>query len=768
MTKNLVKAQQNAPSYHDSNLSKLVDADRARPYDILQLSPPSLNALRRAGLSNVGDVIDAWKSGDITKRKRFGSKVPVEVPARLSTLQRYLEPGTHRVYWTRFAHDPTIGGVTRLYIAGPEFDRLCPAERSRDIGSLHLSRAHLLLRKFEIHQVGEFIRFFANGLPSELPGIGKSKLREIEESAQRLSLAINQDGHVDWIQIANDLGHEILPRKKQRASQQQQLERCLPDVVLRIGALTSQNRGVEIARDRLLLPRPERPTLEQISQRYGITRERVRQLEDSILSALRNGLFHSNYEQLPFRFRTELEISAQRTRDHFATFGNHIWKLPEWLRELSSLWDVPESFVNQYATLFTELFEFEAIISSNPRLPPTLYPPNLAIAERDRHYRRMMAVQKALKEAPEPLPADSLLKAANAHLNRDMAIQANELLEVIRFSKHIETTPDGQFDFRFTKLSFARQAARILRTAGKPLHLRDIRERILTLSPDSPVESMTNSSLSKRLAYLDQLVAVGRTGYWAHQSWMARQQPQLEEYAQTALQTSGEPLRSLELVKSLPPWQRHSVKTIRQALKEAAGRFVAHGGDSWSLADWNEGPASLSSVALTEFLLSLFAEAESKTIDFQALQASLSEATGLSAREARKALRFHPALDLQPADDGWVAMFNSLEDPHLNPPKQRGRWPSCTQPVHDWLHQKFDDAGADVLPLVDLAYGIREDLDLTLATAYAVIRKSDEFETEGGKRFRSCRRVSPPERGKTPAIRHERTSIDESDTTLAH
>lgn len=750
-----------------SKLSNLDQSDLERPSDILQLSTASLNGLKRGGIANVGQIIGAWNAGELLKRKRFGGKVPIEVPERLRVLERYVELHSHRVSWTQFAHDQTIGEIRCLYIAGPEFDRLRPEELDRDIGTLHLSKAHLLLRKFEVHTVQQFVRFFENGPPANLPGIGRSKLQEIEESAQRLALAIMPDGHVDWIQFANDLGYEILPKKKEIVSRKS-LMQCLPSVALRVGALTCDERGVEIATDRLLSSRAERPTLEEISQRYGITRERVRQLEDIILKGLRDGLFRSNYEQMPFRFRTEMEVTIQQTRNHFAGFGTHIWKLPDWLNELSQFWNVPESFVNQYATLLTELFEFEAVISSNPRLPPTLFPPNLAIQSRDRQYRRMMAVQKALKLAIEPLTSDELISATNAHLDSEMAIQQDEFQEVVQFSPHIEATADGRFDFRFSSLSFARQAARVLKQANKPLHLQTIREQILERHPGSSIASMKASSLGKRLAYLKELVAIGRTGFWVHQDWKEQQQPTLVELFESYLEERSEPLRSIELLQSLPPWKRCSIKTVRQNLKTALDHFSSHPGDSWSLKAWNEPAVELASLEVTEFLKESFEEEDAERLTFADLHDSLSLRTGISNREARKALRFHPALDLRFEEERWITSFNQQADTNLTPPKQRGRWPSCTQEVHDWLHQQFDEAATDLLPLIDLAHGIEADLNLALATGYAVIRKSEEFETEGGKRFRMCRRIVNPGRGQTPTRITERTTTDESETTLAH
>ncbi|MEM1296805.1 MAG: sigma factor-like helix-turn-helix DNA-binding protein [Verrucomicrobiota bacterium] len=768
MTKNLVKTQQKATGPIGSRLLSLDESEHKHPCDILQLSVASLNGLKRGGISNLGEIIEAWHSGEIHKRKRFGGKVPIEVPDRLETLQRHIDPPSRKVSWTRFAHDPSIGGILKLYITGPEFDRLRPEDLRRDIGALHLSRAHLLLRKFEVYTIEHFIRFFEHGPPENLPGIGKSKLQEIEESAQRLSLAIKPDGFVDWIQFANDLGYEILPKKKEMSSDKA-LVQCLPGVALRVGALTCEDRGVEIAKDRLLSSREERPTLEEISQRYGITRERVRQLEDVILTGLRDGLFRSSYEQMPFRFREELEATFQRTRDHFAAFGTHIWKLPDWLNELSQFWKVPERFVNQYATLFTELFEFESVISSNPRLPPTLFPPNLAIAARDRQHRRMKAVEKALKQATKPLSPEEILEAANRQLDAEIAIQTDQFHEVVQFSPHLDFTSDGRFEFRFSSLSVARQAARILKEANQPLHLSALREKILELHPESPIAAMKAQNLGKRLAYLNELTAVGRTGFWAHQSWKSQKQPTLTELAQAALQESGEPLRSIELLQGLPPWKRYSIKTVRQELKKEPARFASHNGDSWSLSEWNEGAPDLSSVELTAFLQETFANANHpEGLAFKTLQNALIGATGLSIRNAKKALRFHPALDLRLTDDSWMTHFNQLADENLTPPRQRGRWPSCTKDVHEWLHQQFDEAGTDVLPLIDLAQGIEAELDLALATGYSVIRKSAEFETEGGKRFRMCRRVVSPDRGKIPTKVSVRTTTQESDTTLAH
>jgi hypothetical protein len=714
-----------------------------RPLEYLQLSKPALNGLTRGGILSVGGAYDEWKRGALDDYNRFGNAPARDLPIRFAKLADYLDPLSRRIHWVRFAHDTAIG-VEHLFFDGPEFDRLHQEDAARDTATLHFDKAGKKLRSTGINTVGELLQLLSVGI-SDLPGFGEKSFQEVARAALALSCSIDSRGNVDWLNYARLIAVTILPSPVDWHGNQTELLATFPELALKTVALTGSSRDEGIFRERILKPRFDRPVLEELGTRHGVTRERIRQVEERSVNALRDALFLARYEQAAFRFQPELELLFRRAHKHFEEFGSRIWPRQAWIEELAAVWECPASLVAEHLTLFTSVFEFDEIALRSSSGATLVYPASLPAAERDAKLDWVETIEEVLLGCLEPIsPSDLLDKVRKRH-----PIPYDELESLLALSPHILEDDEGLVSYRFEDLSIGQQALRTLVVAGEPLHYDTLRERIVQRHPESGAAGLGNR-LTAHFSRQAGMLPIGKSGLWTYEGWDHVDRRPIAEIAQIILEDAGEALPSNLLAHEIVQRRPFEIACIDLLLSGHPEIFVSMGPHLWGLTKWGEDvPASYwTHEQVTQFLNDYFASAGSAKIVFGDLRKAFQKVSDAGIRQSAGLLRSHPRLAVRLENNVRYATLLSAEEAMAAQRSKR----AARQPRHgrnrtrinEWLHARFDATDDEPLPLAELVRGVEADLLLPRHIGYSVISASADFETFSvdGSSTKLCRRLT--------------------------
>lgn len=734
--------QRRAPTV-DELLSDRTHVDRMRPLEYLQISRHAINGLRRAGILGVGGTYDAWKRGELDDWSRFGQNPAKELPIRFTTLASYLDSATRRFHWVRFAHDPAIG-VQHLFFDGPEFDRLHRDDAARDTATLHFDKAGKKLRTAGIGTVGQLVQHLSDGIP-DLPGFGMKSFQEVAEAALALSQSIDSRGNVDWLRYAQVIGVTVLPSAEDWKGGNADLLATFPEVALKTVCLAESPRDEEIFRERILKARSHRPILEDLGARHGVTRERIRQVEERSVTALREALFRAHYEQARFRFQPELELLFRRANEHLEEFGDRIWPRQAWIDELAAVWEVDPSLVAENLTLFSELFGFHEIELRSGGSATLIFPASLPATERDAKIARVEALENVLEACLLPIsPADLVDEA-----RKSQSIADDELESLLPLSPHIVEDAEGLLAFRFEDLSVGQQALRVLVDAGEPLHYDTIRERIVQRQADSPAKDLGNR-ITAHFTRQPGMLPVAKSGLWAYRDWDHVERRPLVEIAQSVLRDAGEAMPSNLLAHEMVQRRPFEIATLDLLLSGRPEIFISMGPHLWGLKEWGEDVPAFywTHDQVEKFLEDYFAAIPTREVIFADLRKAFQSVSDASTRQVAGLLRSHPRLVVRVENHiRYATLLTEEESTAAQRKKKAARQPKHGEnwvAINRWLHHQFDAAEDDPLPLATLVRGIEVHLQLPRHIGYSIINASEDFETFSVDRSSTklCRRLS--------------------------
>ncbi|MEO8350968.1 MAG: sigma factor-like helix-turn-helix DNA-binding protein, partial [Chthoniobacteraceae bacterium] len=268
----------------------------------LQLGKRSYNACTDAGNRTIAQVIEGLHNGRITVAA-FGKKTAEEIESAVLTLSD-VSDADGSVDWERFWETRPIVDY-QIALTTEALMRVVPEVRACGLGILHLKKACTGLEAVGIATVGGLLDAARTGI-GKLKNFGAAAHAEVVAALSALSKAVLTDGVVDWNRYANERGFPLIPEAEMENVSGEQVLQLLAAICKSIIPQQIDDRGWEIFQNRLLAPEAQRTTLEAIGALYGVTRERIRQIEEMCVAAIRRPLFEESYYGLNFRLRPEL------------------------------------------------------------------------------------------------------------------------------------------------------------------------------------------------------------------------------------------------------------------------------------------------------------------------------------------------------------------------------------------------------------------------------------------------------------------------------
>lgn|GEM_PF-1696989 len=331
--------------------------DRSLGCDHLQLSKRTYNRVIEENCMTIGHALVAWDRGLLTPNS-LGAKGSDETGKALAAFTKCRDD-SGSVNWPLFWElRPPV--EHRLAIASQSLRRLAADEAASTIGILHLKKACTPLESAGITTLGLLIQAAESGIEN-LKSFGKRAHTETVLALTALHRCIDGEGAVDWEQFAVERNFPLLPGQDDPAGNGKALLDYLPQFCEQVGAAQFDDRERQIFKLRWLACDDDRQTLAEIGIGYGLTRERIRQISDVVISAIRRPVFENDYRGLTFRLKRELSETLIAAKEHFQSLGLSSGRESVWLTELATFWGVPGATIDRHKRLLMALLSHETI-----------------------------------------------------------------------------------------------------------------------------------------------------------------------------------------------------------------------------------------------------------------------------------------------------------------------------------------------------------------------------------------------------------------------
>lgn len=244
----------------------------------------------------------------------------------------------------------------------------------------------------------------------------------------------------------------------------------------------------------------EKETLEKIGKDYGITRERVRQIEKKAIEHLKNSPKFSKLEEPFVKIKSFIEINGGLKREDILEFN--LASKPEEKPYLHFLLKLGNDFF--YHPESEDLYSVWRTKEEAPKYAKILSEYLLNLMEKERKlYGKEKLLEIAVKEAPKILKVKIKREYANSY---------------IEATKKIEENPFGEFGPahwpEVTPKTIRDEAYLILKKEGRPMHFNDLAKAI----EENLKKSVNPNTLHNELIKNEQFVLIGR-GIYALREW---------------------------------------------------------------------------------------------------------------------------------------------------------------------------------------------------------------------------------------------------------
>jgi hypothetical protein len=546
------------------------------PFSHLQLKARTYNALYADGYRTITDVENGILNAATEGLLGANSKSFEDVAEAVEALTRVRsEDGS--VDWNKYweTRNPVL---YRIAITTAELERLNALTRGKFIGELNLKKAVDGLKRLDIRTVGELVDAARNGIDSvPAKNFGKLAQNEVVDALLALSASTDTFGEVDWLKFADSRGLPVFP--KEVLSRSKMIEQ-LPEICGRILEATVSKRDQTIFKCRLLRPVNKALTLEAIGEEYGLTRERVRQIEAKLLRNLREPILNGNYAGILFRLRDEFVELIGVAQSHLIEIGAVAWRESQWVSEIATVWEVEEKTLLPYKRLIQELLGYESRESTIRDYDALVHYSSLSTKAVNQYLQVPATIHSVMSETVKIW--DEMELAAEIRSRCKLKFTADDLPEFLPLCPSVEPLDAGYYRL---KLEYVKgrssQVYWMLEEHSEPLKKEDILRKLNARLPEK-----------KRLTRIEQLsaadprvITIAKSGSWALKEW-GHDVRTIIEILRAVLDESGEPLGIDEIISRANSVRSIPENSIIMTLYFRSDEFTRVGADKYARRVW--------------------------------------------------------------------------------------------------------------------------------------------------------------------------------------
>lgn len=701
----------------------------------LQLGRRAYSASLEASCGTIADVIAGLHSGRLSTAS-LGKKTAEEILATVALLQRATTADV--VNWEQFWAER---GLAEDYIAitTANLERLASEVRDCGLGILHLKKASSGLEMVGIKTVGGLIDAAHAGI-GKLKNFGAAARGEVVRALPALSKAISSDGVVDWCLYASLRGFKLVPEAAAGEVRGAAVLELLPELCKTIILEQLDDRAWQIFQSRLLAPEAKGPTLEEIGSLYGVTRERIRQLETDCINAIRKPLFNEDYFGLCFRLRPELRRVFTDARYHYESLGLPAWRESRWFEELATLWHTNSESIVRYDHLLMALLCYRRVRSEQTSIESLIVVDATAKSEADRLMGLTVAVHEILSEQNLGMDTFSLAIALKKRGQDFKGLDEVPVLVELCSSTERVGSDIYRLKFKFLR-NREDQALRVLAEHGSPLHYTDLLREI---NRRSPKQLESKESLVNQICGSERIKPIGKSGQWALAEW-GLESRSLIDVMEDVLKEADEAMPKDLIAAKVLEKRPGSILSVAMLLDQYPERFRKVGPQLYALTAWgvsSDEDNYWHNDAVAKFVEMFFSTRKGQVVDFKELREAFSKESGLSSRSARGILSFHPAVEVErPNTYRRLARLRPDWRSFERARNVRKGGPLQVDQIVELACAKLNAASTGALPLSTIVQQIETELGIQRPNIYAAISQSDEIETVAveGSVLKICR-----------------------------
>jgi hypothetical protein len=615
-----------------------------------------------------------------------------------------------------------------------EVEAIClPAEiAERSIGLLHLPiRITNAIVKSGITTIAQLAMLSTNKI-YKIPGVARDGAKQIEKALTALRHAVLPTEQFDWTIFLRTLDVIVLPANIDTFRTPKIALEVLPQLIKEILATKSDERLWIIIHRRFGLLGTSTLTLEELGIAFGLTRERVRQLEEKVINELRSVLIENNYAGKSYHVHPELLTLIQSTLQIItdavgtAITNSKLMALLEQKFGTISAQIIPS--INLLLTLSgVRLFNFgredlEQIryMGSEEQFSVTAKAVELI--------DRLLTVNTG-----SPMSEVDILIEVNKQLRKNQRLNLEQLRSAINLCSTVEQRTEGYYWGKFQYLSNrGHQMERILLEHGEPRSISEIAREINYRLALSKTRVLNDRNLVNQISRDDRFVPIGRSGEWGLKSWSIDTTTILGLMKQFLI-AQNRPVTVEEIyqyVSERRPVSRDSII----AYLTLNNLFSRISREHWGLAGWSEarGAQLWNPIEVAHFVENLFKRHKTKKLEYKLVKKSLMDTTGLSERQVQGLLNINPviATEREPESKVLYAYFQSNYQEQLQNSTLRFRRKAKTlrELVADYTQQKLQSSPGHQIALNELVADLVAHFKRLDKTFYHYISELDFIE----------------------------------------
>ncbi len=597
---------------------------------------------------------------------------------------------------------------------------------------LHLDKkTQSALDKAGINTIGELYNTKASFV-SSIVGFHTNSLGNINDSLVALMNCISYENSVDWFQFWKVRGIDILP-STYAAHTTEQIVGDFPKIIEEILRREANERSWIIIQRRFGLGKVEKLTLEDMGNAYGLTRERIRQIEEKALETLQGVLVEQRYASKSYHVHPMLHQITKAIQSYLETESSKLVLENKLLTSMQQRFNFDLEKNKTSLFLLTTLIGAQRLEIDYQNAVPIWGYPNPTL---------WRIVESSIKRLDDLLTLETVLPQTEfdilVRLNRGVKkpdkLTLTQLTWLIDLCASVERREDslvwGKFDCLKGR---GNQVERILFETGSPMRVVDIARQINHRLIFHKQGHITEKNLSNQIIEDDRFVAIGRSGKWGLKVWSHIDTKSILMLMEDYLISQNKPATVDEIfnyVSERRPVSRHS---IIMYLNEK-GLFVKASRTTWGLAKWSDLTDTdlWSKEKLADFVANFFKSNKTRELSYKMLKEALMKEANITARQAQGLLNSTPAIKTR-SKEAWgerTAVFQ----PNYKTALSQDKWyilrqkVSLRKRIEENAHEILNASPNKELPLAELIRQLHNRLECSASTAYSCLQTIESIE----------------------------------------
>jgi hypothetical protein len=619
--------------------------------------------------------------------------------------------------------------------------------RSEAVANLQFpASVHKALEDAGVTTIGMLIQLDERQLHERF---GSVAARVISDSLAILESVNSGRQGVDWIEYWRVRGIDLVPNGlSDDASNAEvfQLVTVTAEAVLKHEFRDGQSseRAWRILQYRFALHGKSKLTLEELGSAFALTRERVRQIEATALTKLREALIEG-------RFIGKLYRVHPRVLDLVDTLRQSITRAPSQValetnvaqkaRQAAQV-DLVEN--KSTLELIFAMAGFQRLEFADVDLQPVW---GVFDAVNRKFLERGVAAihQLLTKHTVSPLDEMEVLVRLNKVAKRSERLTLAQLEWLVPLCSSVERREDGRVWGKFEFLEGrGNQIERLLIEANAPLSVRSIVRDINHRMARAGRKGVELRNLHNQMITDGRFTAVGNSSLWGLKSWGHLETRSITKLMEEFLATTNKPATVKEIYEYVA--QRRPVKENSVVMYLAnEDMFVRTDRVRWGLSHWSEAQEAITwnREQVAKFVAELFKQQRVKELEFKVVKQALVEAAGVSEREAQGLLAKNPAITVRKGER-WnerYAVFQPDYKSRLVQTSYARKNKTLRQRVTDAATRILGEREAKEMALAELVLRLQQEFNCPKHTLYQYIARIEAVESLSvpGSSVKLCR-----------------------------